>query len=142
MSGSLCPRGHQKASATPHFGRRTIGAYRLSSQEPHPHPYPCPDPLSPAAPERFILQIWVTAPAVTDNDGDYQNDSAFLRSTLDMLWGEQDHHAQVVLFMVLLLPSLGLSNLDPFFCWLFDKKFLAKAATWFVFSCRTVVLSS
>lgn len=53
-----------------------MGAYRLSSQEPHPHPYPCPDPLSPAAPERFILQIWVTAPAVTDDDGDYQNDSA------------------------------------------------------------------
>ncbi|XP_077575650.1 mechanosensitive cation channel TMEM63B-like isoform X4 [Stigmatopora nigra] len=30
-----------------------------------------------------------------------------------------------LIFMVLLLPSLGLSSLDVFFRWLFDKKFLA-----------------
>lgn len=33
-----------------------------------------------------------------------------------------------LIFMVLLLPSLGLSSLDLFFRWLFDKKFLAEAA--------------
>ncbi|KAJ8384747.1 hypothetical protein AAFF_G00198330 [Aldrovandia affinis] len=33
-----------------------------------------------------------------------------------------------LIFMVLLLPSLGLSSLDVFFRWLFDKKFLADAA--------------
>uniref|UniRef100_A0A8C2ZYD4 Transmembrane protein 63B n=1 Tax=Cyclopterus lumpus TaxID=8103 RepID=A0A8C2ZYD4_CYCLU len=32
-----------------------------------------------------------------------------------------------LIFMVLLLPSLGLSSLDVFFRWLFDKKFLADA---------------
>ncbi|XP_039595045.1 CSC1-like protein 2 isoform X1 [Polypterus senegalus] len=32
-----------------------------------------------------------------------------------------------LIFMVLLLPSLGLSSLDVFFRWLFDKKFLAEA---------------
>ncbi|XP_075060581.1 mechanosensitive cation channel TMEM63B isoform X1 [Mixophyes fleayi] len=32
-----------------------------------------------------------------------------------------------LIFMVLLLPSLGLSSLDLFFRWLFDKKFLAEA---------------
>ncbi|XP_030626861.1 CSC1-like protein 2 [Chanos chanos] len=33
-----------------------------------------------------------------------------------------------LIFMVLLLPSLGLSSLDLFFRWLFDKKFLEEAA--------------
>ncbi|XP_056674283.1 CSC1-like protein 2 isoform X3 [Monodelphis domestica] len=33
-----------------------------------------------------------------------------------------------LIFMVLLLPSLGLTSLDFFFRWLFDKKFLAEAA--------------
>uniref|UniRef100_A0A673AV03 CSC1-like protein 2 n=1 Tax=Sphaeramia orbicularis TaxID=375764 RepID=A0A673AV03_9TELE len=32
-----------------------------------------------------------------------------------------------LIFMVLLLPSLGLSSLDVFFRWLFDKRFLADA---------------
>ncbi|KAJ7987394.1 hypothetical protein DPEC_G00326030 [Dallia pectoralis] len=32
-----------------------------------------------------------------------------------------------LIFMVLLLPSLGLSSLDVFFRWLFDKSFLAEA---------------
>uniref|UniRef100_A0A7N9AQF1 CSC1-like protein 2 n=1 Tax=Mastacembelus armatus TaxID=205130 RepID=A0A7N9AQF1_9TELE len=32
-----------------------------------------------------------------------------------------------LIFMVLLLPSLGLSSLDVFFRWLFDRKFLADA---------------
>uniref|UniRef100_A0A8C7ZFX9 Transmembrane protein 63Ba n=1 Tax=Oryzias sinensis TaxID=183150 RepID=A0A8C7ZFX9_9TELE len=32
-----------------------------------------------------------------------------------------------LIFMVLLLPSLGLTSLDVFFRWLFDKKFLADA---------------
>ncbi|KAG9469872.1 hypothetical protein GDO78_019461 [Eleutherodactylus coqui] len=32
-----------------------------------------------------------------------------------------------LIFMVLLLPSLGLSSLDLFFRWLFDQKFLAEA---------------
>ncbi|XP_026106586.1 CSC1-like protein 2 isoform X1 [Carassius auratus] len=32
-----------------------------------------------------------------------------------------------LIFMVLLLPSLGLSSLDVFFRWLFDKKFLDEA---------------
>uniref|UniRef100_A0A8C6KEG1 Transmembrane protein 63B n=1 Tax=Nothobranchius furzeri TaxID=105023 RepID=A0A8C6KEG1_NOTFU len=32
-----------------------------------------------------------------------------------------------LIFMVLLLPSLGLTSLDVFFRWLFDKKFLAHA---------------
>ncbi|XP_037548483.1 CSC1-like protein 2 [Nematolebias whitei] len=32
-----------------------------------------------------------------------------------------------LIFMVLLLPSLGLSSLDVFFRWLFDKKFLSDA---------------
>ncbi|KAM9364186.1 CSC1-like protein 2 isoform 2-T2 [Pholidichthys leucotaenia] len=32
-----------------------------------------------------------------------------------------------LIFMVLLLPSLGLSSLDLFFRWLFDKRFLAEA---------------
>uniref|UniRef100_A0A8C5SG43 Transmembrane protein 63B n=1 Tax=Laticauda laticaudata TaxID=8630 RepID=A0A8C5SG43_LATLA len=36
-----------------------------------------------------------------------------------------------LIFMVLLLPSLGLSSLDVFFRWLFDKKFLAEAAVRF-----------
>uniref|UniRef100_G3TG09 Transmembrane protein 63B n=1 Tax=Loxodonta africana TaxID=9785 RepID=G3TG09_LOXAF len=36
-----------------------------------------------------------------------------------------------LIFMVLLLPSLGLSSLDLFFRWLFDKKFLAEAAVRF-----------
>uniref|UniRef100_A0A7M4F0W4 Transmembrane protein 63B n=1 Tax=Crocodylus porosus TaxID=8502 RepID=A0A7M4F0W4_CROPO len=36
-----------------------------------------------------------------------------------------------LIFMVLLLPSLGLSSLDLFFRWLFDKKFLADAAVRF-----------
>ncbi|XP_068921972.1 CSC1-like protein 2 isoform X3 [Petaurus breviceps papuanus] len=33
-----------------------------------------------------------------------------------------------LIFMVLLLPSLGLTSLDFFFRWLFDKKFLAEGA--------------
>uniref|UniRef100_A0A8C7ULI5 Transmembrane protein 63B n=1 Tax=Oncorhynchus mykiss TaxID=8022 RepID=A0A8C7ULI5_ONCMY len=36
-----------------------------------------------------------------------------------------------LIFMVLLLPSLGLSSLDVFFRWLFDKKFLADATVRF-----------
>uniref|UniRef100_A0A8C1KJV3 Transmembrane protein 63B n=1 Tax=Cyprinus carpio TaxID=7962 RepID=A0A8C1KJV3_CYPCA len=36
-----------------------------------------------------------------------------------------------LIFMVLLLPSLGLSSLDVFFRWLFDKKFLAEATVRF-----------
>ncbi|XP_070296123.1 LOW QUALITY PROTEIN: CSC1-like protein 2, partial [Salvelinus sp. IW2-2015] len=36
-----------------------------------------------------------------------------------------------LIFMVLLLPSLGLSSLDVFFRWLFDKRFLADAAVRF-----------
>ncbi|KAB5582003.1 hypothetical protein PHYPO_G00182160 [Pangasianodon hypophthalmus] len=36
-----------------------------------------------------------------------------------------------LIFMVLLLPSLGLSSLDLFFRWLFDKKFLAHATVRF-----------
>ncbi|XP_057217458.1 CSC1-like protein 2 isoform X5 [Triplophysa rosa] len=36
-----------------------------------------------------------------------------------------------LIFMVLLLPSLGLSSLDVFFRWLFDKKFLANATVRF-----------
>ncbi|XP_064412643.1 CSC1-like protein 1 [Latimeria chalumnae] len=36
-----------------------------------------------------------------------------------------------LIFMVLLLPSLGLSSLDLFFRWLFDKKFLEEAAVRF-----------
>ncbi|XP_048105193.1 CSC1-like protein 2 isoform X2 [Alosa alosa] len=36
-----------------------------------------------------------------------------------------------LIFMVLLLPSLGLSSLDVFFRWLFDRKFLADAAVRF-----------
>uniref|UniRef100_A0A8D0L5L7 Transmembrane protein 63B n=1 Tax=Sphenodon punctatus TaxID=8508 RepID=A0A8D0L5L7_SPHPU len=36
-----------------------------------------------------------------------------------------------LIFMVLLLPSLGLSSLDVFFRWLFDKKFLDEAAVRF-----------
>ncbi|XP_033873212.1 CSC1-like protein 2 isoform X2 [Acipenser ruthenus] len=36
-----------------------------------------------------------------------------------------------LIFMVLLLPSLGLSSLELFFRWLFDKKFLADAAVRF-----------
>uniref|UniRef100_A0A8C2XI90 Transmembrane protein 63B n=1 Tax=Cyclopterus lumpus TaxID=8103 RepID=A0A8C2XI90_CYCLU len=36
-----------------------------------------------------------------------------------------------LIFMVLLLPSLGLSSLDVFFRWLFDKKFLDEATVRF-----------
>ncbi|KAK7901422.1 hypothetical protein WMY93_018191 [Mugilogobius chulae] len=36
-----------------------------------------------------------------------------------------------LIFMVLLLPSLGLSSLDVFFRWLFDKRFLADASVRF-----------
>ncbi|XP_059903925.1 CSC1-like protein 2 isoform X5 [Gadus macrocephalus] len=36
-----------------------------------------------------------------------------------------------LIFMVLLLPSLGLSSLDVFFRWLFDRKFLADATVRF-----------
>ncbi|XP_061626977.1 CSC1-like protein 2 isoform X2 [Phyllopteryx taeniolatus] len=36
-----------------------------------------------------------------------------------------------LIFMVLLLPSLGLSSLDVFFRWLFDKKFLANGTVRF-----------
>ncbi|KAM4729301.1 CSC1-like protein 2 isoform 2-T2 [Anableps anableps] len=36
-----------------------------------------------------------------------------------------------LIFMVLLLPSLGLSSLDVFFRWVFDKRFLADAAVRF-----------
>lgn len=36
-----------------------------------------------------------------------------------------------LIFMVLLLPSLGLSSLDVFFRWLFDRKFLAEATVRF-----------
>ncbi|XP_038654931.1 CSC1-like protein 2 isoform X2 [Scyliorhinus canicula] len=36
-----------------------------------------------------------------------------------------------LVFMVLILPSLGLSSLDLFFRWLFDKKFLEEAAVRF-----------
>ncbi|XP_061766523.1 CSC1-like protein 2 isoform X3 [Nerophis ophidion] len=36
-----------------------------------------------------------------------------------------------LIFMVLLLPSLGLSSLDLFFRWLFDKRFLADATVRF-----------
>ncbi|XP_030234124.1 CSC1-like protein 2 isoform X3 [Gadus morhua] len=36
-----------------------------------------------------------------------------------------------LIFMVLLLPSLGLSSLDVFFRWLFDKSFLAQATVRF-----------
>nr|DBA27399.1 TPA: hypothetical protein GDO54_011554 [Pyxicephalus adspersus] len=36
-----------------------------------------------------------------------------------------------LIFMVLLLPSLGLSSLDLFFRWLFDKKFLEQATVRF-----------
>ncbi|XP_047458632.1 CSC1-like protein 2 isoform X3 [Mugil cephalus] len=36
-----------------------------------------------------------------------------------------------LIFMVLLLPSLGLTSLDVFFRWLFDKRFLADAAVRF-----------
>ncbi|XP_042560413.1 CSC1-like protein 2 isoform X1 [Clupea harengus] len=36
-----------------------------------------------------------------------------------------------LIFMVLLLPSLGLTSLDLFFRWLFDKKFLDQAAVRF-----------
>lgn len=36
-----------------------------------------------------------------------------------------------LIFMVLLLPSLGLSSLDVFFRWLFDKRFLADATVRF-----------
>ncbi|XP_073484814.1 CSC1-like protein 2 isoform X2 [Aquarana catesbeiana] len=36
-----------------------------------------------------------------------------------------------LIFMVLLLPSLGLSSLDLFFRWLFDKKFLEEATVRF-----------
>ncbi|KYO23953.1 hypothetical protein Y1Q_0015915 [Alligator mississippiensis] len=46
-----------------------------------------------------------------------------------------------LIFMVLLLPSLGLSSLDLFFRWLFDKKFLADAAVRFecVITCPIIV---
>ncbi|XP_013861432.1 CSC1-like protein 2 isoform X2 [Austrofundulus limnaeus] len=36
-----------------------------------------------------------------------------------------------LIFMVLLLPSLGLTSLDVFFRWLFDKQFLSKATVRF-----------
>ncbi|KAH0622598.1 hypothetical protein JD844_025028 [Phrynosoma platyrhinos] len=85
----------------------------------------------------FILLFFLTTPAIIITTMDKFNVTKPVEY-LNAHWTRSGENRTTMhkcytflIFMVLLLPSLGLSSLDVFFRWLFDKKFLAEAAVRF-----------